>query len=112
MCLEQTSPDPSVFCPTWIARLENILSSIPTFATWRIEELAGLFAQYNTILNQVSSHQVLLRKCDPLLKNRNLIGLAIEKARSDRNWLPFNRAALEMGWDIEILKDVLGIYVQ
>jgi len=112
MCLEQTSPDPSVFCPTWIERLEAIHAAIPTFATWRIEELAGLFAQYNTILAQVSSHQVLLRKCDALLKNLNLIELAVEKARSDRNWLPFNRAALEMGWDIEILKDFLGAYVQ
>ncbi len=112
MCLEQSSPDPKVFCSTWIHRLEAIRAAIPTFATWRIDELAGLFEQYNAILRQVSNHQLLHRKCDPLIKNLVTIELAIEKARSDRNWLPFNRAALEMGWDIEILKDLLGAYAE
>ncbi len=111
MCLTPSSPDPKVYCQAWIERLEEIHAAIPSFATWRIEELAGLFAQYQTILTQVGNQQLLRRKCDALVKNLDLIEMAIRKARSDRNWLPFNRAALEMGWDIEILRDLLGVYM-
>lgn len=110
MCLEQSAPDPTLYSPVWIARLEEIHAAIPSFATWRIDELASLFAQYQTVLNHIGSNHSLSKKCDPLIKNLNLIELSIQKARSDRNWLPFNRAALEMGWDIEILRDMLGVY--
>lgn len=92
--------------------MDTIHASIPTFATWRIDELAGVFRQYQTVLGQVGLNQSLYRKCDPLIKNLVIIELAIEKARRDGNWIPFNRAALEMGWDIEILKDVLAGYVE
>jgi hypothetical protein len=110
MCLGQSAPDPRTFCISWINRLDDIHAAIPSFATWRIDELVELFAQYRTILTQVENHQVLYRKCETLVKNLGLIEGAIEKACRDRNWLPFNRAALEMGWDIEILRDVLRIY--
>ena len=110
MCIGPSAPDPNTLCRTWIDRLDSIHAAIPSFATWRIEELASLFGQYENILLQVSDDQAMYRKLTPLVKNLSLISGAIEKARSDRNWLPFNRAALEMGWDIEILRELLSVY--
>lgn len=111
MCPEQSTLDSKIYCRAWIERLDSIHAAIPAFATWRIDELAGLFEQYNAILQQAGSDQRIYRKCSPLVKNLDVISLSIEKASRDRNWLPFNRAALEMGWDIEILRDILSVYI-
>ena len=112
MCLGNTTPDPKAFCPTWIERLDRIHDAMPSFASWRIDELRDLFSEYRGILDQVGSHQVLLYKCKPLLNNLPVIEGSIQKACRDRNWLPFNRASLEMGWDIEILREVLNVYAK
>lgn len=87
--------------------LEEIRQSIPPYAPWQYDKLHAAFEQYLSILNVLRASGGLESALSALHENSPLIRTLIEDARSNGSPLAYDRAAVELTWDVETLMRML-----
>lgn len=88
--------------------LEEIRHSIPPYAPWQYDKLDQAFNQYLVILNALRSAGGFESALSMLHENATLIRTLIDDARSSASPLAYDRAAMELTWDLDSLIRMLG----
>lgn len=87
--------------------LEEIRQSIPPYAPWQYDKLELAFNQYLTILTALRNAGGFESALSMLHENASLIRTRIEEARDSGSPLAYDRAAMELTWDVEAVLRML-----
>ena len=103
----KNQPDALRSSPVVWEELRTLRDSIPLYASWRVRELEDIFRRYLVILMPLSMKDPYDRPLRVQVKNIQRIKSNIENAIATGLYVPYNRAMIEIIWDIEAVMEVL-----